>query len=215
MFKKNDYYIIAVACFFLGIFLVAQFYAGREYSRVIQPENNEVIALEVAKLTKTNADLRREVQDLTHSFDVYRSSTESNRDAYEKYQSDIKRLSIINGNLPASGQGVVISIQGKLDLPKIVDLINAIKNIGSEIISVNGVRITVNQNLDQFAGLNQYEIKVIGNSKLVKTAMERKGGIVDQIKNKDIVIKIVESNSLTVEVGTPLEFRYARIVTDK
>ena len=77
MFKKNDYVIISVICFFFGIFIYMQYRGANEYSQVTQPETNAILALEVSKLTKTNADLRQEVKKLTADLDTYKNSSAS------------------------------------------------------------------------------------------------------------------------------------------
>lgn len=213
MLKRSDYIIISIICFFLGIFFISQFYAGKKYEKVIQPENNAVLAIEVAKLTSTNADLRREVQDLTSDLDSYRNSSNSYKSALDKYQIDSNRLDSINGISSRSGQGIIIIINGRLLTPQVVDLVNALKNIGVEMIEINGEHLILNTDLGKFGGRSFYEIKVLGNSNLLRTAMERKGGIVEQIANKDIVFKIEESDNINISPTiAPFSLKNARIV---
>lgn len=213
-FKKSDYVILAIASFFLGVFIISQSYAGRKARELAQPQNNEVIALEVARLTKGNADLRREVLDLTEGLGLYRNTNNSSRSQFDQYQRDLTRLSVINGEAATSGQGVIITIEGKLGLAQIVDFVNAIKNIGSEVIEVNGQRLRLGVPLSQFAQSDKLTIKVLGNSSLVKSAMERRGGIVEQIKDKNVKIDIQESEDLTFPSSSVLKFHYARIIID-
>ena len=213
MFKKTDYIIISIICLFLGIFLVSQFYSAGEYKKVTQPENNEVLAVEVAKLTRSNADLRREVQDLTFDLNSYMNATDSRKKSYEKYLNDTQRYDVINGVLGYSGQGVIISINGKLITPQLVDLINAIKNIGGETIEINGERVIVDTDFSVFNNRDFYTIKVLGNSKLLKSAMERKGGIVDQIATKDVSFQIEELDNLTIgPSANVIKFNYSKIL---
>lgn len=212
MFMKVDYIIITIIGFFLGIFLVSQYISGKEFNKVVQPENSSVIALEVAKMTKTNADLRREAQNLTGDLNTYQNSNQSSIDAYQKYQQDVARLRVINGEETKTGQGIVITINGSLDTAQIVDLVNALKNIGSEIISINGTRLVINTEFSQYAKQDNYEIKVLGNSEILKSALERKGGIIDQIKNKDITISLAKSENIAIKNGEPIQFQYAKVV---
>lgn len=214
MFKRNDYIIISVICFFLGIFLISQFSTAKEFKRLTQPENNAVLAVEVSRLTKSNADLRVEVSDLTNNLESYRNSSESTKKAYDQYLSDTERYDIINGSKSKAGQGVVVTISGNLVTQQLVDLINAIKNMGAEVIEVNGNRLILNDDLSKYSGLDHFEIKVLGNSNLLKSAMERKGGIVEQISNKDIKFSIEEKDNLEVKSGSALKFNYARIVEE-
>jgi len=212
IFKKSDYIIFSIICFFLGLIIVSQFLSTNKYNYVIQPENNAVLALEVSKQTKVNADLRREVQDLTTVLEEYKNSAESNQKTNSLYLKDMERLAFINGEKSKIGQGVIVTINGDLSTAQLVDLVNAIKNIGADIISINDTRLTINTNLNQFVNRGNINLKVIGNSKLLKTAMNRKGGIVEQISSKDIAINIDEKTDLEIPTGKPIQFKYSKII---
>ena len=214
MFKKNDYILLAFISCIVGIFLVSQVYASKKTQKIIQPENNEVLALEVAKLTRSNADLRLEVQNLTHDFDTYKNNTDSSAKTYEKYLNDLERMNVINGNIEQKGQGVIINITGQLSAAQVVDLINAIKNIGSETISINGTRIILNTNLSLFANQNFYEIKILGNSNILKSAIERKGGILDIITSKYIQVDVAPNDNISIPAtNQPLNIKYLKYNT--
>jgi uncharacterized protein YlxW (UPF0749 family) len=129
-----------------------------------------------------------------------------------QYQNDIVRYDNINSAKSISGQGVIISIDDMLLIPQIVDLVNAIKNIGYESIQVNNVRLSINTNLGQFSGLPKYEIIVLGNSKLIKSALERKGGIIEQITINKNKYSIEEKTNLEIREGKPLQLKYAKVV---
>lgn len=214
MFKRSDYYILSIICFFLGIFVMTQYYSVKEYQRVIQPQNNEVIALEVAKLTGTNADLRAEVQKLTSDLDTYNDSTQSSKSAYEKFVADSERLDLINGIASKKGQGVTIEINGQMNLAQLVDLTNAVKNIGAELISINGRRIVINSELSSLSGLFNYEFNMIGNSELLKSALERRGGIIEQIATNDLTISITKNDQVEIPTTNMVYLNHAKIVSE-
>lgn len=212
MFKRTDKIIIAIICFFLGIFTVSQYYAGKAYKTLSQPENNAVLALEVAKLTKVNASLRKEVTDLTEKLDIYSNSSESGKKVYDQYLSDSAQMDVINGVASKSGQGVEITVDGNMGNPQVIDLVNAIKNIGAEIIQINGTRLIVNTDLRQFGNLSHYDIKVIGNSKILKSAIERKGGILDQISTSNLKFTVTEQENIDISPTEPLKIQYSRMI---
>lgn len=214
MFKRGDYLLIFIICFLLGIVIISQFYSSREYKTLTQPENNQVLALEVAKLTKSNAALRLEINNLTESYNTYKNSSESGQRLYNKYLLDSERYGLINGELPKTGQGITIKIDGRLITPQIVDLVNAIKNIGGEVITINDIRLVLNTDISGFSYLDKYEIKVLGNSALLKSAVERRGGIIEQLSSKDLSFSVVESDNITVQSGNNLNFKYSRIIND-
>lgn len=210
-FRKLDYVIASVVCFFLGIIIISQFFSGKEYKKIIEEDGSGVIALEVAKLTKTNADLRNEVSKLTVDLENYKNSAESRKASHDQYLSDLSRLDRINGEVAYTGKGIVVDVDGKLSTPQIVDLVNAIKNVGSESISVNDIRIVINSELSQFGGSDRYEIKVIGDDGLLKSALERKGGIIDQISTKDIHFSVFESDRIEMPKGSVPRLLYSKI----
>jgi uncharacterized protein YlxW (UPF0749 family) len=214
IFKKKDYLIISIICFFLGIFLISQLHSSKEVKKISQPENSETLALEVAKLTKTNSDLRQEVKTLTSTLDSYKDTSESGKKLYEKYLADKDQYDIVVGNAPKTGQGVSIIVSGSLNTAQLVDLVNAIKNIGSDMISINGKRLVINTELSQFSGKSDYKIDVLGNSKLLDSAIKRKGGILEQISTKDIKIEIVSVDDIAIPSGDVMNFNYAKIISN-
>ena len=212
--KKNDYLILSVICFFLGIFIVSQYYTAKTYKKVTQPENNEVIALEVAKLTKSNSDLRHEAQLLTGDLEAYQNSSESRKKAYEQYNQDMSRLETINGKKTELGQGVIIKIEGSLETPQVVDLVNAIKNIGSEVIQINSKRVSLNTNLQDFSRQAELEIRVLGNSEILKSALERKGGILEQLTSQNLKYSLFSSSNIEISPGNQINFIYSKILDE-
>lgn len=214
MFKKSDYLILSLICFFFGIFAMSQYRAGKVYLKAITPENNATIALEVAKLTRSNADLRLQVKKLTEYLDTYKNSSESTKTLYDNFTKEQEELGVINGALPRNGQGVTVTVEGKMSSPQIIDLINAIKNIGSDKVAINNERVMINSDLSQFSGKDHYDILILGNGKLLKSAMERRGGIVEQISTKDLKISVIESDNLTIPSGNLMNFKYAKLVNN-
>ncbi|HOX40628.1 MAG TPA: DUF881 domain-containing protein [bacterium] len=215
MLKRLDYILIFVVCVVLGVFVINHVNAGTQLKKLTQPENSAVLAVEVAKLEKNNADLRHEVRKLTKDLETYGSSNESEKKLREQYISDNERLDLMNGLVGKSGQGIVATIEGKMTTAQVVDLVNAIKNIGADQLSINGERIVINTDLSRFANQSRYEIQVLGNGRLLKSAMERKGGIVEQISTKDLNIVITERDVVTIGPGEPLKLRNSKMLIER
>ncbi|MFA7253859.1 MAG: DUF881 domain-containing protein [Patescibacteria group bacterium] len=200
-------------CILFGSLFAWQAYSGKEARRELQPENNATLALEVAKLTKMNANLREDVKGLTKELDSYKNSSNEAKDVFAKYESDKVKLDIINGESSASGQGISLGIESRLNRAQLVDLVNAIKNIGSSLISCNGIRINSRYDLAVLAGQTKYEILVLGNSNLLKSAITRKGGVIEQIMPRDAKVKIEQVQSLTVpRADTPSEIILSKYI---
>ena len=78
-------------------------------------------------------------------------------------------------------------------------MINALRNIGAEGISINGQRFVINSFFRKTAdGIflensklsSPYIIQTVGNSALIKESLLRKGGIIDQTEESGTEIKV-------------------------
>jgi uncharacterized protein YlxW (UPF0749 family) len=213
--KKYDFIIISLVCFIFSAIIFSQIVSTKKTKLLLEPENSAVLALEVTKLNKSNSDLRQEVKRLTGDLDTYKNVSKSNLELRQKYQSDLDKFEVLNGSLPTSGQGVSLNIKGKLSTPELVDLVNAIKNIGSGLMAVNGTRVTLYSDLYQFSQTQDYTIVVLGNGQLLKSAIERRGGIIEQLNMRNKEIAIVENEASTIaKSDRDFMFKYAKIVSN-
>lgn len=208
--KKRDLIIFTVLGVAFGFFLIRQYYAGREVRKLTQPENNQVLALEVAKLTKSNAELRQEVLTLDAKVNDYSQSLTDQTTANETLGLDLKRYQQINGYLPVVGRGVVLNINHTLTQPQLVDLINTIRNIGVDGFSINGQRIIISSHFE--ATTPSYEIAIVGNPTLVKSALTRKSGFLDLLFPSSSDYTITEQDSISLKQVPDWLFTYATII---
>lgn len=181
MFARRDYIIINIVCLILGFIIVRQFYLHKQVTQVSQPESGNSMALEVTELIKTNDTLRKEINKLTENKNKLNESTNSSQKAYEVLQEDINTYNIILGLTSVEGPGAEITFDDKLDSTQVVDLINAIKNIGAEAISINNRRLSPNTTLEQGIFYPPTTIQVIGDVDILKDSLVRPGGIIEQI----------------------------------
>lgn len=215
MFKRPDYIAISIVCFLFAILVVIQVKSAKNYRNITQPETNAVLALEVARLTESNANLRTEVKSLTESLDKYKTSSANRQTAFAQYQNDSNRYDLINGATGTKGQGIIINVNGTLNLPEVVDLVNAIKNVGGELIAINDSRLVLNTSLYPYVNQSSLQFKVLGNSNLLQSSLQRKGGIIEQISSKDIKFNINKENELTIPpVKNGMQFKYARPINN-
>lgn len=211
MFKRTDYIIISMTCFVLGIALMSQFYSSKSSKNLLQPENNDVLAVEIEKIAKTNSAMKINIAELTKKYnDILVSSNPEN--SYARYQEDMNKYDQDNGATPVSGQGAEININGTLSTAQLVDLTNALKNIGAEHISINEKRITLTTYIDSAIFSTPYKVNALGNSNLLESALTRKGGIIEQIQSKNINAKVNKRNMITIPSGEIQVFRNANIL---
>jgi len=202
--------IFVVICVALGYLLSRQLLVAKKTQAIKKGEEEQLIALETARLIKANADLRLEIQELGTTASKYRESFKNRSEAEEEVSKNLERYKIIAGVTRIEGEGVEIRIEGGVSRENMVDLVNALKNIGVEGISINGRRLTISSYFtsnSQGLFLNQVKLEkpflfqVVGNSALVKEALERRGGIIEQIEaeRKDVKIKVEKKERLILE----------------
>lgn len=209
MVKKRDLIIFTIIGVVFGFFLIRQFYASREVRRLTQPENSEVLALDVARLTKSNAELRQEVLTLDSQINNYNKSMTDQSTASETLDRDSRRYQQINGFLAISGRGIILRIDQSLTQPQLVDLANTIRNIGVDGFAINSHRIIINSHFE--ATTLNYEIAIIGNPTIIKSALTRKSGFLDLLFPDGAGFAISEQDTITLDQVTPWQFIYANI----
>ena len=209
MFQKKDLFIFILVFLVLGILLVRQFYTSKETKKLEQSEENQLLALEISRLIKANTDLRLEINELATTLEKYQKSWQDRKSAFEEVEKNLEKYKILAGTTEIKGPGIEVTIDGELDKEQMVDLINAFKNIGVESLSVNGKRLIISS----YFAANQeglflngmklekpYIILAVGNAPLIKEALERKGGIIEQIQSseKDIKIKVEKREEIVL-----------------
>ena len=212
MLKRSDYIALGIVCFVLGFIAISQYYASKNVNKLLQPENNEVMALEIEKVAKSNALLNNEVARLTQDLDDYKNSAGNLENSKQKMAEEMLDLSGQNGEIGLTGQGVVVQVSGNISTANLVDLINALKNIGAYAISVNGTRIMINSYISASSFSAPISISALGNSSVLESALKRKGGIIEQISNKNVNITVEKKNPVEILAGIVINFNYAKIV---
>lgn len=212
MLKRSDYIILGLICFILGFVIISQYFASINVKKLLQPENNDVMALEIEKVAKSNAFLNGEVARLTKNYDDYKNSLGNSATSRQKMQEEISSLNAINGVTQLSGQGVVITAVGDLSTANLIDLVNALKNIGAEAISINNQRILINSYISSQNYSSPLSIISLGNSSVLESALNRRGGIIEQISSKSVKINVEKNDSVTIPAGDELKYDFAEIV---
>lgn len=181
MFKKKDYLIILVVSLILGYVLAQQFYLQQKVKKVTQPDNTTALAMEVSEFIKNNAKLKKERTDALNQLDKLNQSANDSIKANETIQENLVTYKILLGIAPVIGEGVTITLDQEVQSPQMIDLINAIKNIGADAVSINDTRIGPTTAIDSGVYYPPTVVKVIGDKDLLADSLERSGGIIDQI----------------------------------
>jgi len=182
-----------------GVVLVKQHQASSKLISYTSPETTSVLAREVVVLLLTNSSLNQTLEDLRSQQKIFSEDVIENKQAIDQITQAISQLKILNGEAKISGPGIEIFIEGELNTANVVDLINALRNIGVEAIAINNKRVILRDGFKVFErklkfGQNEVELPLtilaIGNPEILYQGITRRGGILDQL-NKAANIKAV------------------------
>lgn len=219
---RKSYYLIFILSFLLGIIILVQIKAQKKTSN-ISLDTTGSQALEISILTKANNDLQKEIKNLQAQHEDFLQSLQDEEEIQKITQEDFQRNKIISGVSQIQGPGVEIKIIGKVDVPQLVDLINALRNIGTEGIAVNQKRINLYSSFyvkngmitldDNFIN-SPYIIFAIGNPDMVAEAVSRRGGIIEQIKNLNpqLKINVTSCEHISLPAKEEPEFKFSQVM---
>ena len=190
MLKFNKYtQMVFNKVFVIAIFMVVGMMAVSQYSlyrklgfmkSVSDPSGS---AMRISQMYNSNEDLQKQILDEQTKLDELKSASTNSKDLEKLLQDDKNKYSIISGKTSVVGPGVLVTINHDLVASQIVDFVNAIKNIGAEAISLNGVRLIAQTPIKQFEGQNPYTMMIVGNSDTLYDSIVRPGGAFDLIVN--------------------------------
>lgn len=211
------YLSLVVISMGLGLLLVVQL---RTQNSIRQVEIGEDWAYVVSELIESNARLREEVKALQTQLSGF-ESVEGGGVLLQSLVDEVNYLRIANGQVRVSGPGVEAEISGPISVLDLHDLINELRNAGSEALALNeqrivawsaistdGERVTVDGQPVQAP----YHLRAIGDAHTLEVALTRPGGLVDLLGqvHPDVSITVFRREKLTLPVcGQAVQFVYS------
>jgi len=206
LIRKKDWIVLLLAAIVLGLVVAIRYYS------IIKPSlieaDDQILAVEIEKIVKTNSELKNQISNLTQKNQNYKESISDKNKLESQINKELSELRVINSEAEIRGQGVEIELNGRLFESQMIDLINAIKNIGCDAIAVNNNRFDLYSPVDISKYGQPIKIQIVGNSSLISSALSRKGGIIEQLKNKSIDVKIEKIDNLILPKAEENNFIY-------
>lgn len=205
--KKRKIYILAIA-FLLGFFVVLQSRSFQNANDILLRDMESNIFQEISILRQKNNDLRKEVQSLELQIEQFADQNST----LAAIDDEIKKYMKLSGRISVFGPGILVSIDGPIITPWIIDLVNEFFNSGAQAVSVNGIRI-VNSTvgfdtlpkgqilLNGSILSSPYTFAVIGDSSSLKTILELPGGIFSRLKMAFPGLKIESTVKDILQIG--------------
>ncbi len=129
---------IGIATLIFGFLVVSQVVSFENLNEYFLRETQSNIFQEIKILKNKNEDLKQEISELEANIDKLTNQNS----ALNVIEEEITKYKKLTGLYPVFGSGLVVTIEGDLTTPWIIDLINDFFNSGAEAVSVNGIRIT-------------------------------------------------------------------------
>lgn len=189
MLKEKNYILIMIVCALFGFIIAKQIDLQKHVTKVKDPGTANDMAMEVAELTKANQKLRQEVSKLGENHAAYSQSAQNQKTASDVIQNSLVDYKIILGLSKVEGPGILVSFNDKVDSTQLVDLVNALKNIGAEAIAINHKRFLPTSSIEQGTFFPPTVVEAIGNSKNLNEALTRNGGIIEQIGTGEVQVQ--------------------------
>ncbi len=214
--------LAAVLCAVLGFALVAQIqHSGQDDLAALRQD--DLVRL-LDDLTNRNEQLDAEVSRLQASRDELATGTDSAQAALDLAQARAAAEGILSGRLPAEGPGIRVVMrdpQGKLEASHMVNMLEELRNAGTEVAQVNGVRIVASTSfVDGADGIvvdgtliqSPYEWLAIGDPPTLDRALEIPGGALPTVRLQGATTSEIEQlENVTVDAVVELtDPRFAR-----
>lgn len=219
---------VGLVCLLLGVGLVIQFRSQRLAHQGV-PASASDQAVYISQLSESNADLRRQVDELAGELERYGQGGPGGSADAAALEEDLRALRIANGEVAVAGPGVSVLVDGDANLVELQDLVNELRNASAEAIAVNGVRVVARSAIvpaengriaiDRQALSPPYTLEAIGDPDTLAGALERKGGLIALLEAGDADLKIEVKRHAVGEReawlhlparGLPFEWTFAR-----
>ncbi len=178
-----------------------------------------------AGVDQNGEQLADEIRALQSSLDLLKSQSPTAAEAQRAARERLDALGILAGTVPASGQGIVLTISDpdrKVDASTMLDTVQELRAAGAEAIQIGDVRVVAETWFaDSDAGLSvsgvdvspSYVIKAIGDANTLAGAMEIPGGVTATVRRAGGDTDVQIEDEVKVDaLLTPSSPQYARPV---
>lgn len=208
--------LIGLLCALLGFAIAVQLRTV-DSDQGLSGAREEDLARILADLQSRQDRLRSEINEQQNLLEQLGSGEDSAAAAVEEARRQTEALAILNGTIPASGPGLIITIRDPdlaVDSSVLLDAVQELRGAGAETMQVAGVRIGVSSaivgdagdiRIDGTAVQSPFSIVAIGDPQTLATAMQIPGGVEDKVIQAGATIEVVTADEVLVSALRPLD----------
>lgn len=220
---KQPKILLFLVCAVLGMMISTQFRSTENANRTIAQQRAEDLTERLKATEKANAALKEKLQLMQ-----------------ENAGADIKSKELLQlkanaGFTAMEGPGIIITVNDGKGTGKpgenpnlyiihdddLLRIVNELRAAGAEALALNKERImdiseircagpTVSVNNTRFSP--PYEIRAIGNSKTLESALRLRGGVVETLKQWGIAVDLEQKESVSIPAYKgPRNYEFAKI----
>ena len=176
-------------------------------------------------------EANEKLEDTNTKISEYQTKIESNEEASELLDEELKKSQLLLGTTDVTGEGVVVTLtdteESSVTADDLITLVNELRFAGAEAISINGVRVmpmTDIVDIDSYIIIkpsqrivSPYVVKAIGNQTyLVSTLCLKNSGYVDKYNNSGKSVKLEKQRNIKITKYTGnMDIKYMKEVTSK
>jgi len=225
MNKKNIALTLGTMCLALTIAIVVQYKTVRDANKVTGITINGELKTEVLRWKEKYEKAYEDLDELEDVLEEKRKLATSNDSAALKLQEELRILNALTGSIDVSGEGVIITLADNGNVTNqtigifdnisnylihdtdLIMLVNELKNAGAEAISINDERIISTTSIicDGTVILvngnklsSPFTIKAIGSPSLILGAIQRTGGLLEELYTYGLVSNVAQESDITI-----------------
>ena len=225
MSKKNIALSLGGMCFALTIAIVIQYKTISNANKITGSNVNSELKTEVLRWKERYEQIYEDLDKFEAILEEKRKIATSNDSTSIELQDELRTLNALIGTIDVSGEGVVITLADNSSVTNqtigifdnisnylihdtdLIMLVNELKNAGAEAISINDERIisTTSITCDGTVVLvngnklsSPFTIKAIGSQALILGAIQRTGGLLEELYAYGLVTSVTSESNITI-----------------
>lgn len=225
MNKKKIALALGVMCFALTMSIVVQYKTISDANKVTGTTVNGELKTEVLRWKERYEEAYEDLDELEKILEEKRKLATSNDKTSLELQKELRTLNALIGTIDVTGEGIIITLADNSNVTNqtigifdnisnylihdsdLIMLVNELKNAGAEAISINDERIinTTSITCDGTVVLvngnklsSPFTIKAIGSPALILGAIQRTGGLLEELYAYGLVSSVVQESAITI-----------------